>query len=817
MSSCNICAETYNNSTRSIVKCLYCEYTSCRNCCERWILDNNTPRCLNYNCNKEWTRKFLIENFTKTFMSTIYKKHREKVLFDEQRALLPATQPIVEQIIEGEHINEQINDYSKEIRKLQVEVGRLLVKKHNLLNEKTNERRIFIRACPDEECRGFLSSQWKCGLCDKWTCNKCHIIIGHNKETEHICNENDIKTAQLLKNDTKPCPTCGTGIYKIDGCFSGNTPILMASGIVIPAEEIKIGDYLIGVNGIPKKVLNVFQGEDMMYKVTQENGISYVVNSKHKLVLKCKVTSNINWFDDLKSWKVIWFNKGQMKMKQLNFAISDYNNDVNKTFIAASTFITRLELTEPIVLTIEEYMKLDNWTKKNLMGYKTDRLNFKHQPIYLDPYLLGLWLGDGNSNEPIIKTSSYAVYKYMRDWASKNNASLKKISEHEYSIHSYDTNPFFNMMTLYNLKNNKHIPTQYLYNEREIRMQLLAGLIDSIGCISNKNKIMLLFESNSVLLQNICYLVRSLGYTVKINDMVKLNTHHDTKCDKQHCLINIDYKFINELPIIDTVSSRYRSEEIINYTSMIDITEIGRNKYYGWTLEDGPLFMLSDFTVVHNCDQMFCTMCHTAFSWNTGRIETNIHNPHYYELMRRTGGIIQRDQNEVICGREINHIFMRELLREMTIRKIPNHIIKYISDVCRSIIHNRYVILPRYEVNALLNHQDLRVSYLRKHITENEFKIRLQRIEKKTNQNHEIHDILIVIQNAVTDILYRYHDIIFNMNSNYDLISDDIKNDISLIPDEIKNIINYANECLRDISVTYKTKERRLNNEVVFI
>lgn len=89
----------------------------------------------------------------------------------------------------------------------------------------------FIRACPIESCRGFLSKQWKCGICGIFTCQKCNVPKSRNnvknpetdnnnddEESEHICNPDDVATAELLANDTKPCPKCGTGIFKIDGC-----------------------------------------------------------------------------------------------------------------------------------------------------------------------------------------------------------------------------------------------------------------------------------------------------------------------------------------------------------------------------------------------------------------------------------------------------------------------------------------------------------------------------------------------------------------------------------------------------------------------
>lgn len=54
---------------------------------------------------------------------------------------------------------------------------------------------------------------------------------------------------------------------------------------------------------------------------------------------------------------------------------------------------------------------------------------------------------------------------------------------------------------------------------------------------------------------------------------------------------------------------------------------------------------------IDGCDQIFCTQCHTAFSWTTGRIDTGrIHNPHYYQWIRTRNMNVPREAGDVPCG-----------------------------------------------------------------------------------------------------------------------------------------------------------------------
>jgi len=86
-----------------------------------------------------------------------------------------------------------------------------------------------------------------------------------------------------------------------------------------------------------------------------------------------------------------------------------------------------------------------------------------------------------------------------------------------------------------------------------------------------------------------------------------------------------------------------RFNEIITITPF-KVVPAGRGKYYGFLIDKNHQFLLGDFSVVRNCDQMYCTQCNTAWSWKTGIKETGrIHNPHYYEQLRNRNVMIARE------------------------------------------------------------------------------------------------------------------------------------------------------------------------------
>jgi hypothetical protein len=76
----------------------------------------------------------------------------------------------------------------------------------------------FIRPCPAPECRGFLSQQYKCGICENYACS-CHVIKMGRDDPDHKCHADDVKSVELINKETKPCPACGSRVLIGSGCF----------------------------------------------------------------------------------------------------------------------------------------------------------------------------------------------------------------------------------------------------------------------------------------------------------------------------------------------------------------------------------------------------------------------------------------------------------------------------------------------------------------------------------------------------------------------------------------------------------------------
>lgn len=227
MPDCNICCEKLNKSTRSEVKCEHsaCDFSCCKSCARTYIIGTlDDPHCMK--CKGAFSDKFLVENLNRSFFENEYKKHRKQMLVERELSKLPDTMEFAgnqkvldeQQVIIKEN-KEKVAELKRQMRELKI----VSAESYNIIHKINhgtfdNNKRQFIMSCPSDNCRGYLSTQYKCDLCKLYTCPTCLEIIGYNKTDPHTCNPDNIASAEMIKKDTKACPSCGVRIHRIEGC-----------------------------------------------------------------------------------------------------------------------------------------------------------------------------------------------------------------------------------------------------------------------------------------------------------------------------------------------------------------------------------------------------------------------------------------------------------------------------------------------------------------------------------------------------------------------------------------------------------------------
>ena len=229
---CQICCEKYNKSNHKQIICPKpdCSFDCCSTCVKTFILDNSSnPTCMN--CKTILSDQYIVDNINRTFYMGEFKKKLNEKLFENEQSKMPETMPFVKQRIEINKIEKENLSIKKEIDELNALLNKKKGEIHsnsikmwsitNGSNKDNEDKYTFIVPCRKNGCKGFLNKKYRCELCDTHTCSKCLEFIG-KKDTElynnHQCKKENIESAEMIRKDTKPCPKCGTRIYKIDGC-----------------------------------------------------------------------------------------------------------------------------------------------------------------------------------------------------------------------------------------------------------------------------------------------------------------------------------------------------------------------------------------------------------------------------------------------------------------------------------------------------------------------------------------------------------------------------------------------------------------------
>jgi hypothetical protein len=360
-------------------------------------------------------------------------------------------------------------------------------------------------------------------------------------------------------------------------CLAKNTPIIMYDGSVKMVQDIKVGDKLLGDDSTIRNVTSLARGKEKMYKIKQKKADDYIVNESH--ILSLKLT----------------------KMNKKNTYAYINDNKYKKYDI--------------VDISVLDYLNLSNATKSRLKGFKVG-VEFEKKEIPFDPYIIGLWLGDGTSAGTGITNQDSTIIKYLYDNLNKNGLYLKHKQNYDYIIkvikeknaerHIFSEvgnnvvkNPLMEILKNLNLINNKHIPDIYKINDKQVRLKLLAGLLDSDGSLSRN--CYEISQKNKKLADDIVFLGRSLGFYVSISESYKCATNTKEKIKHLYYRLCICGSGLEEIPVLikrKKANKRRQIKDVLN--TGITIEELEIDDYYGFTIDGNHRFLLGDFTVTHN-------------------------------------------------------------------------------------------------------------------------------------------------------------------------------------------------------------------------
>lgn len=395
-------------------------------------------------------------------------------------------------------------------------------------------------------------------------------------------------------------------VWTGSGCHKVDTPIMMYDGTIKMVQDVCIGDKLMGDDSKPREVLQLFRGRDTMYEIIPVKGDPFIVNKGHSLSLKATNFTTVSYRQD-GSWTAHWMEYHPCKV--LVRKSKRFDNEDEAREYAANIVPKKDNVCQPgdvLDISVEKYLQhYERFGKRHLSLYRVPVDAYPEKAVSIDPYLLGYWLGDGHSNAALITTADQEVVNYMYEcWddVAEINPVQSKGKATTYSIKKKEGKEtcLYSELRQLNLINNKHIPKEYMFNSRAVRLEVLAGMIDSDGYYQpHTNQFEVTFKSER-LMDDLIHLARSLGFAA----FKHLKTTTWTYNGEKKYGTAFRTQIVGDITTIPTKIARKMPRKRIKTKDVtltgFDLRELDEDDYYGFEVDGNHHFLMGDFVVQRN-------------------------------------------------------------------------------------------------------------------------------------------------------------------------------------------------------------------------
>lgn len=231
----------------------------------------------------------------------------------------------------------------------------------------------------------------------------------------------------------------GEIVYSIHD-FKGlplDTPILTTNGFKTMG-ELKVGDYVYDKDGNPTRIINCSEiHNNRCMKIIFDDGYSIVSDFEHRWLITFNERDNVK------------------EVVMTTDEIKSYMDELNKNKKRPAHKIPKIYISKP--------------------------LNSNNGKLPIDPYVLGVWLGDGHSNSGYVTNMYDDIFKEIERRGYKIGKNVDK-NGHTGKAHTRCIFGLYTKLKNDKLINNKHIPDYYITNSSyEQKLDILRGLMDTDG------------------------------------------------------------------------------------------------------------------------------------------------------------------------------------------------------------------------------------------------------------------------------------------------------------------------------------------------
>ena len=352
------------------------------------------------------------------------------------------------------------------------------------------------------------------------------------------------------------------------GCHAKGEKVLLADGHSKKVEDVQVGDKLIGADGKTRTVLVLHRGESLMYRIVPIKGEPFTVTKDHVLTLvRTRECSN-------------------------------------------PQYPSQRHAGELVDVTVAEWLR---WSESKKHLHKLIRSGaiqafpaHRNARMEINPYFLGVILGDGCivhgvsvttpdkeiksvierqadvwnlriRTEPAGKATTYFL---VSDRGRRSNRLIKALRR----------------LRLYGGRaGDKFVPDAYKYTDLANRLEILAGLLDTDGYCTYKGYDYI--SKSRRLADDVAFLCRSAGLRASVKPCIK--GYRDFKDEYYRVSISGDCSIIPCRVKRKIAGKRQQKKSVLR--TGFHVEPVGCGEYYGFTVDGDNRYLLSDFTITHNC------------------------------------------------------------------------------------------------------------------------------------------------------------------------------------------------------------------------